>query len=85
MYILESKFHGQRKLSRHWGCHTTGIDELRILTIQLLVSIDQKQVGSLQLNRQIADWSIMEPSLREVVSQRNLLHTDEVTLCYTLR
>ncbi len=49
--VLKSEFKCQSELLRHRNSHTSGVEELRILSVQLLVSIDEEKVRSLQLER----------------------------------
>lgn len=62
----------------------SGVEELWVLTVQLVVAIDQEEVCSLQLSACACKTDLANPLEREVVCERNLLHTDEVTLCNAL-
>ena len=82
---LDSYTQCESKLTSHRNCHTTGVEELRILTVQLLVGINQEGVGGLQLQAEVRDSEMANPLGGEVVRERDFLHSDEVTLGNTCR
>ena len=82
---LKTNLESKSKLFCHRQGHTTGIEEFRILTIQLAVGVEQEEVRSLQLHAQTVHTQFLSNLLREVVGQGNLLETDEITLCHTGR
>ena len=60
--------------------------ELRILTVQLLVSIEQAEVGGSQFHRSSTEETcLLQQLLREGIGQGDFLQTNEVTLGNTGR
>ena len=82
---LESEFKCQSELLRHRNSHTSGVEELRILSVQLLVSIDEEKVRSLQLERHRVHLHRLYDLRRQLIGKRDLLHSDEVSARDALR
>ena len=81
-YKLESETHCECKLLRRRCCHTTTVEELRILSVELLVGIEQAQVGGLELHRGVVQAELRYYYLRQVVGERHLLQADKSSIGY---
>ena len=59
MKRLDAESQCEGELLSQRRCHTSGVDELRILSVELVVGVEQEQVGGVELERGRAQSPIL--------------------------
>ena len=82
MTATQTNLEGHGELFGQRNGNTAGVEELRILAVELGIGVQEEEVGCLNLEAEACKMQFFNYALGEVIGKGELLEADEVTAGY---